>query len=92
MDIYKAIEVLEYTKGLGDIKGTASSIAIEMAAEVMNKQIPKLIELKPWSPARCPTCGHVLSESQGDGYYSHPTFLERCPNVECSQRLKWDND
>ena len=89
MDIYRAIEVLEYTKGFDDVKGTASSVAIDMAIKALEKQIPMKVEIKPWSPARCPACGYALSESQGDGYYNHPTFLERCPIVDCNQRLEW---
>ena len=42
-----------------------------------------------WMPDKCPSCGHELSESLGDGYYTHPTLLERCP--ECLQKIKWDN-
>lgn len=49
-----------------------------------------LLEIKEWSPAICPSCGYELSESVGDGYYRHPTFLERCPNPDCGQRLKWE--
>lgn len=64
-------------------------IAYAMAIEALEKQIPKKVEIKPWSPAYCPTCGHELSESQGDGYYKHLTYLGRCPNVECGQRLGW---
>lgn len=41
-----------------------------------------------WMPDKCPSCGYELSESLGDGYYSHPTLLERCP--ECLQKIKWD--
>lgn len=63
--------------------------ACAVAIKALEKQVPKKVEIKHWSPAHCPTCGHTLSESQGDGYYSHPTFLERCPNVECGQRLQW---
>lgn len=61
----------------------------ETAIEALEKQLPKKVEVKKWSPAICPSCGMELSESLGDGYYSHPTFLERCPNVECGQRLNW---
>lgn len=56
----------------------------------VEKQIPEQVIIKPWNPARCPTCGESLSEDLGDGYYKHSDFLERCPNPECSQRLKWE--
>lgn len=64
-------------------------IAYAMAIEALEKQIPKKVEIKPWSPAYCPTCGQELSESQGDGFYKHYIHLGRCPNVECGQRLEW---
>lgn len=59
------------------------------AIEALEKQLPQKVEVKEWSPARCPSCGTELSESLGDGYYMHPTFLKRCPNVDCSQLLDW---
>ena len=64
-------------------------IAYAMAIEALEKQIPKKVEIKPWSPTYCPTCGQELSESQGDGFYKHYIHLGRCPNVECGQRLEW---
>ena len=64
-------------------------IAYAMAIEALEKQIPKKVEIKPWSPAYCPTCGMELSESEGDGFYKHYIHLGRCPNVECGQRLEW---
>lgn len=66
--------------------------AMREAIRSLEKDIPKMVIVKKWSPDICPTCGKDLSESIGDGYYTHPTFLERCPNVECGQRLKWDDD
>lgn len=62
---------------------------LEEVRVVVEKQKPKKVIIKPWSPARCPTCGEELSENCGDGYYRHSTFLERCTNVECAQRLIW---
>ena len=59
------------------------------AIEALEKQLPQKVEVKEWSPARCPSCGTELSESLGDGYYMHPTFLKRCPNIDCSQLLDW---
>ena len=63
--------------------------AIDMAIKTLKKEIPKKVIIKAWNPAYCPTCGKELSESEGDGYYRHPTFMERCPNIECAQRLEW---
>lgn len=65
---------------------------LDMAIEALEKQIPKKVQIKRWTPARCPSCGVELSESCGDGYYRHPTFLEVCPNVECCQRLDWSEE
>lgn len=55
--------------------------ALRVAAEALKMQIPEQVTVKDWSPSYCPSCGHKLSGHQGDGYYKHPTFLERCP--EC---------
>lgn len=66
--------------------------AIDKAITALEKQIPKLVKIRAWSPANCPTCEYELSEHKGDGYYKHLTHLERCPNVECSQRLKWNDE
>lgn len=62
------------------------------AIEALEKQLPKRVEVKEWSPARCPSCGIELSEALGDGYYRHPTFLKRCPNEDCGQLLDWGNN
>lgn len=66
--------------------------AIKIAVEALEKQIPKKVQIKRWTPARCPSCGMELSEYCGDGYYRHPTFIEVCPNVECCQRLDWSEE
>ena len=52
------------------------------------REIPKKVIVSAWNPDKCPCCHDELSESLGDGYYSHPTFLERCP--KCLQKLVWD--
>lgn len=52
------------------------------------RETAKEVVSSNWMPDKCPSCGHELSESLGDGYYSHPTFLERCP--ECLQKIKWN--
>lgn len=66
--------------------------ALDAAIEALEKQLPKRVEVKEWSPARCPSCGIELSEALGDGYYRHPTFLKRCPNEDCGQLLDWGNN
>lgn len=58
----------------------------------VEKQRAKKPIIHPWSPARCPTCGEELSGNLGDGYYRHRTFLERCTNVECGQKLDWSGE
>lgn len=88
MDTQKAIEYFS-----GKLERTLSNRrrqAYEVALEALEKQEAKKVEIKEWSPAICPSCGCELSESVGDGYFKHPTFLERCPNPDCGQRLKWE--
>lgn len=63
--------------------------AYQDAVEALEKQLPKKVEIREWSPAVCPSCRYELSESVGDGYYKHPIFLERCPNPDYGQRLDW---
>ena len=70
--------------------GMCTSDDMRNVIEALDRQIPKLVSVKQWSTARCPTCGMELSESLGDGYYKHPTFLKVCPNEECCQKLKWE--
>ena len=53
------------------------------------QETPKKVIVSQWNPDKCPSCHAELSESLGDGYYSHPTFLDRCP--KCLQKLDWDN-
>lgn len=65
---------------------------LEEVRDAVEKQKAKKPIIQPWSPARCPTCGEELSENLGDGYYRHRTFLERCTNVECAQRLDWSEE
>lgn len=52
------------------------------------REKPKKVIVSSWNPDECPCCHAELSESLGDGYYSHPTFLERCP--KCLQKLDWN--
>ena len=63
---------------------------VKECREAVEKQKAKKIIIRNWNPTRCPTCGHELSTSLGDGYYKHPTFLERCPN--CGQAIQWDEN
>lgn len=63
---------------------------VEECREAVEKQKPKKIIIRDWNPTKCPTCGHELSTSLGDGYYKHPTFLERCP--KCGQAIQWENE
>lgn len=67
--------------------GNRNVVYLEMAIHALQKDIARSVISKPWSPDICPTCGSELSESLGDGYYSHPNFLERCP--ACQQKLEW---
>ena len=60
---------------------------VEECRKAMEKQKPKKIIIEPYCPTECPTCGHELSTSLGDGYYKYPTFLKRCPN--CGQAIQW---
>lgn len=43
------------------------------------REVAKEVVSSNWMPDKCPSCGYELSESLGDGYYTHPTHLERCP-------------
>ena len=63
---------------------------VEECRKAVDKQKPKKIIIRDWNPTKCPTCGHELSTSLGDGYYKHPTFLERCP--KCGQTIQWENE
>jgi hypothetical protein len=61
--------------------------AIDTAMDALEKQIPKKPIMRPYTSAICPACKIELSESKGDGYYSHPYTLKIC---NCGQKLKWD--
>ncbi len=64
--------------------------SVDECREAVERMKPKMVLIKPWSEAKCPTCGKSLSTNEGDGYYTHWTHIERCPNVDCSQRLMWE--
>lgn len=65
------------------------SEAYDIAVDIMSREIPKMVTVRDWSPACCPRCGRELSEHRGDGWYTHPTFLERCTDTDCVQKLQW---
>lgn len=91
MNTNEAIKILKRNKPTSDPRkcGVELCEAVDMAISALEKQIPKKVIIKTWNPAICPTCGEELSEDLGDGYYEHYRYLERCPNVECAQRLLW---
>lgn len=66
------------------------SDTINFIIDILSKEIPKRIEIKPWSPAICPRCKCYLSEHKGDGYFKHFKHLDRCPNTNCCQAIEWD--
>ena len=62
---------------------------MRIAIEALEKQLPKKVIIEDWCPSYCPSCGYELSEDLGDGFYRHPTFVKRCPNPDCGQKLDW---
>ena len=77
----------EAIKALKEIQQYREIGTVKECREAVEKQRPKKIIIEPYCPTECPTCGHELSTSLGDGYYKYPTFLERCPN--CGQAIQW---
>ena len=90
----RAIELLEYIRETGNGEapyvGCAQNIAIEMAINALEKQIPKkpyCIEDKMWC---CPVCdNHLLHK-----WVKYPTELmpktEGLPHcMSCGQRIDW---
>ena len=63
---------------------------VEECRGAVEKQKPKIIIIESYCSTECPTCGHELSTSLGDGYYKHPTFLKRCP--KCGRMIRWSED
>ena len=88
MDTQKAMEY--FSNKLERTLSNRRRQAYEAALEALERQNPKKVEIKEWSPSVCSSCGYELSESVGDGYYKHPTFLEKCPNPDCGQKIKWE--
>lgn len=92
MDVKKVRETIEDFKNLAELLQNKESPAVEhcnIAIEALEKQLPKKVIIEDWCPSYCPSCGYELSEDLGDGYYRHPTFIERCPNPDCGQKLDW---
>ena len=86
-DMITTISVV--TNALKELQHYREIGTVEECREAVEKQRTKKIIIRDWNPTKCPTCGHELSTSLGDGYYKHPIFLERCP--ECGQAIQWDN-
>ena len=91
----KAIELLEYIRKTGNGEapyvGCAQNIAIEMAINALEKQIPKkpyCIEDKMWC---CPVCDNYLLPK----WVKYPTELmpktEGLPYcMSCGQKIDWN--
>ena len=78
----------EAIKALKEIQQYRKIGTVKECREAVEKQKPKKIIIEPYCPTECPTCGHELSTSLGDGYYKYQTFLKRCPN--CGQAIQWE--
>lgn len=92
MDVKKVRETIEDFKNLAELLQNKESPAVEhcnIAIEALEKQLPKKVIIEDWCPSYCPSCGYELSEDLGDGIYRHPTFIKRCPNPDCGQKLDW---
>lgn len=88
----KVRETIEDFKNLAELLQNKESPAVEhcnIAIEALEKQLPKKVIIEDWCPSYCPSCGYELSEDLGDGFYRHPTFIKRCPNPDCGQKLDW---
>ena len=79
-----------YSRQCSELDAYKEIGTVEECREAVEKQKPKKIIIRDWNPTKCPTCGHELSTSLGDGYYKHPTFLKRCP--KCGQMIRWSED
>lgn len=66
--------------------------ALDIGIRAIESSIPKQVNYREYTPAKCPICGENLSESLGDGYYKHWENLDVCPNPDCRQRLKWKEE
>lgn len=64
MDEKKVREAIEIIKSNYPTSGYYMLCeALDIAIEALEKQLPKKVEVKEWSTARCPSCGTELSES-----------------------------
>ena len=61
-------------------------VAIDMAIQALEKQIPKKVKIEQWIYTKC-DCGYEFSRHHGDGYYSIPleNKTKYCPN--CGQKI-----
>ena len=83
----KAIELLEYIREIGNGEvpyvGCAQNIAIEMAINALEKQMPKkLINTCQYVSGCCPNCKKYISD-----WLEYNEFM-CCPY--CGQKLDWD--
>ncbi len=64
--------------------------AFGIVIKAFDKEIPMKVQIEKWKDTECPNgCGHVFSETYGDGYFSIQTMPNRCPC--CGQVLDWGN-
>ena len=83
----KAIELLEYIREIGNGEvpyvGCAQNIAIEMAINALEKQMPKkLINTCQYVSGCCPNCKKYISD-----WLEYNEFM-CCPY--CGQKLDWN--
>ena len=84
----KRAEMIDFAiSALKEIQQYREIGTVKECREAVEKQKAKKIIIESYCPTECPTCGHELSISLGDGYYKYPTFLKRCPN--CGQVIQW---
>lgn len=80
MNFHKAAETFVFDSA-------EQNIALGFLLHQAAIQEPIYVKRPQYAPAICPNCGVELSEHHGDGYYTHPTWQERCP--ECGQAITW---
>lgn len=95
MTIQEAIKHLKEITGWANFWGGCYNdklSAIDMAINVLEKQIPKKIKEEKWIDTKC-SCGRILSIHHGDGYYEVPYDVKKqkyC--MKCGQALDWSKD
>ncbi len=67
--------------GVGLFEPKPITIALEMAIEALEKQIPKKLKYIPGAFYSCPTCGN--------GYGRKTEFVNHCFN--CGQAILWED-